>query len=119
MKSFNFHLVFIAILVVLSWLHVGNDTIWFGVFSALLMFFLGLIQLVISVIYIFKREDRYWIFLGHLGVSSMLIIILLWNNYIDIDDFANFSEHAFLLRVAPIMIGSLFLWGIFLKEKGR
>jgi hypothetical protein len=118
MRSFKLHIFLTALLVLLSILHIMDDTMWFGVFSALLMFFLGLIQFLISSYYVVKREDVPGrIFLIHTVLSIILIAILLSNSAIDIDDFAFFTDQRFLLRMAPTLVAMLFLYGLFHQEK--
>jgi hypothetical protein len=118
MRSFKLHIFLTALLVLLSILHIMDDTMWFGVFSALLMFFLGLIQFLISLYYVVKREDVPGrIFLIHTVLSIILIAILVSNNSIDIDDFAFFTDQRFLLRMAPTLVAMLFLYGLFHQEK--
>jgi hypothetical protein len=117
MRSFKFQLLFTALLFVLSGLHVVYDTNWFGVFSAVIMFFLGLIQFLISFVYVVKGEDNRRIFLTHLFFSMILVLVLAMNNEIDIDEFADFFDHAFLLRIAPGLLACLFLYGLYHRPK--
>jgi hypothetical protein len=116
--GYKLHIILLLGVLLFTALHLVNSQEGFGICSSLLMLGVGILQIMTSIIQIFKKDNNKLIFIIHLILSCLLIMALMSDNTIDLIDFADPAKDIFFITsIAPIIIGGVFVLALFRAKK--